>query len=80
MSFLTPPLFLVLLQTAPNISVDVSGGNGQIEMSLPVQMLILLTLLTFLPSIIISLSSFRAFIVEFRILEIKACNPVTDQP
>ena len=68
MSFVPPPLFLVLLQTVPNISIDVSGGNGQIEMNLPVQMLILMTLLTFLPSIIISLSSFTRIIIVFHFL------------
>ena len=68
MSFAPAPLFLALLQTAPNISIDVSGGNGQIEMNLPVQMLILLTLLTFLPSIIITLSSFTRIIIFFHFL------------
>ena len=68
MSFPPAPLFLALLQTTPNISIDVSGGNGQIEMNLPVQMLILLTLLTFLPSIIITLSSFTRIIIVFHFL------------
>ncbi len=68
MNFLPPPFFLVLLQTTPNISIDVSGGDGQIQMNLPVQMLILLTLLTFLPSIIISLSSFTRIIIVFHFL------------
>ena len=68
MSFAPAPLFLALLQTTPNISIDVSGGNGQIEMNLPVQMLILLTLLTFLPSIIITLSSFTRIIIVFHFL------------
>ena len=68
MSFLPSPFFLALLQTS-NISVDVSGGgDGQIQMNLPVQMLILLTLLTFLPSIIISLSSFTRIIIIFHFL------------
>ena len=68
MSFAPAPLFLALLQTTPNISIDASGGNGQIQMNLPVQMLILLTLLTFLPSIIITLSSFTRIIIVFHFL------------
>ncbi len=68
MSVLPAPLFLMLLQTTPNISIDVSGGDGQIQMNLPVQMMILLTLLTFLPSIIISLSSFTRIIIVFHFL------------
>ena len=68
MNFFPPPFFLMLLQTTPNISIDVGGSDGQIQMNLPVQMLILLTLLTFLPSIIISLSSFTRIIIVFHFL------------
>ena len=68
MNFLPSPIFLALLQTTPNISVDVGGSDGQIQMNLPVQMLILLTLLTFLPSIIISLSAFTRIIIVFHFL------------
>jgi flagellar biosynthetic protein FliP len=57
---------LAFLQAAPSISLD--AGDGQIQMNLPVQMLILLTLLTFLPSIIISLSSFTRIIIVFHFL------------
>ncbi len=66
MNFLPAPLFLTLLQAAPGISID--AGDGQIQMNLPVQMLILLTLLTFLPSIIITLSSFTRIIIVFHFL------------
>ena len=34
-----------------------TGANGQVQMSMPVQIVVLLTLLTFLPAIIMSLSS-----------------------
>jgi flagellar biosynthetic protein FliP len=45
-----------------------TGNNGQIEMTMPVQMLILLTLLTFLPAIVISVSSFTRIIIVFHFL------------
>jgi flagellar biosynthetic protein FliP len=57
---------LLLVQSASSVSLD--AGNGQIEVNLPVQMLILLTLLTFLPSIIISLTSFTRIIIVFHFL------------
>src|SRR5262245_32910727 len=45
-----------------------SGPGGQVQMTMPVQILILLTLLTFLPAIIISLSSFTRIIIVFHFL------------
>lgn len=57
---------LLLVQSASTVSLD--AGNGQIEMNLPVQMLVLLTLLTFLPSVIISLTSFTRIIIVFHFL------------
>lgn len=57
---------LLLVQSTSSLSLD--AGNGQIEVNLPVQMLILLTLLTFLPSIIISLTSFTRIIIVFHFL------------
>ena len=66
MSFNLTPYALAFLQTTPTISLD--AGDGQIQMNLPVQMMILLTLLTFLPSIIISLSSFTRIIIVFHFL------------
>src|SRR5438093_7216724 len=45
-----------------------TGSNGQVQMTMPVQIMILLTLLTFLPAIIISLSSFTRIIIVFHFL------------
>jgi flagellar biosynthetic protein FliP len=59
------------LQAAPQAStfrLDMSGSNGQVEMTMPVQILVLLTLLTFLPAIILSLSSFTRIIIVFHFL------------
>lgn len=67
MSHAIPISFMAMLQTAPS-SISLDSADGQIQMNLPVQMLILLTLLTFLPSIIISLSSFTRIIIVFHFL------------
>jgi len=63
-------LRLVLAITPPAVPATVSldGANGQVQMTMPVQILILLTLLTFLPAIIISLSSFTRIIIVFHFL------------
>jgi flagellar biosynthetic protein FliP len=50
------------------IKIDMNGAAGQIQMNMPIQILILLTLLTFLPAIIISLSSFTRIIIVFHFL------------
>src|SRR6059036_1365500 len=50
------------------LKLDMTSANGQIQMNMPVQMLILLTLLSFLPAIIISLSSFTRIIIVFHFL------------
>ena len=51
------------------LKLDMGGAtNGQIQMTMPVQILILLTLLSFLPAIIISLSSFTRIIIVFHFL------------
>ena len=50
------------------VSVDVTGTNGQVQMTMPVQILILLTLLSFLPALIISVSSFTRIIIVFHFL------------
>jgi len=50
------------------LKLDMSGPNGQVQMTMPVQIMILLTLLTFLPAIIISLSSFTRIIIVFHFL------------
>src|SRR6266480_7915736 len=50
------------------IKLDMTSTNCQIQMSMPVQMMILITLLTFLLAIIISLSSFTRIIIVFHFL------------
>jgi len=64
-------LKLIIAITPPppsTFKLDMSGANGQVEMTMPVQILILLTLLTFLPAIIMSLSSFTRIIIVFHFL------------
>src|SRR3954469_13952228 len=68
---MSPWIFNVLLAAAPvqsTLKVDMASNNGQIEMTMPVQIMILLTLLTFVPAIIISLSSFTRIIIVFHFL------------
>ncbi|PYS01577.1 MAG: flagellar biosynthetic protein FliP [Acidobacteria bacterium] len=50
------------------LKLDMTSSNGQVQMTMPVQIMILLTLLTFLPAIIISLSSFTRIIIVFHFL------------
>jgi len=50
------------------LKLDMTSANGQVQMTMPVQIMILLTLLTFLPAIIISLSSFKRIIIVFHFL------------
>jgi flagellar biosynthesis protein FliP len=50
------------------LKLDMTSTNGQVQMSMPVQIMILMTLLTFLPAIIISLSSFTRIIIVFHFL------------
>ncbi len=61
-----------MLAAAPpvesSLKLDMTGSNGQIQMTMPVQILILMTLLTFIPAIIISLSSFTRIIIVFHFL------------
>ena len=64
-------LATVLAGTAPvqsTLKLDMTSTNGQVQMTMPVQIMILLTLLTFLPAIIISLSSFTRIIIVFHFL------------
>ena len=64
-------LTLILAITPPppsSLKFDMSGATGQVQMTMPVQIMILLTLLTFLPAIIISLSSFTRIIIVFHFL------------
>src|SRR5437879_11841486 len=50
------------------LKLDMSSATGQVQMNMPVQIMILLTLLTFVPAIIISLSSFTRIIIVFHFL------------
>ena len=50
------------------LKLDMTSSNGQVQMTMPVQIMILMTLLTFLPAIIISLSSFTRIIIVFHFL------------
>src|SRR6266567_3731003 len=50
------------------LKLDMTSANGQVQMTMPVQIMVLLTLLTFLPAIIISLSSFTRIIIVFHFL------------
>jgi flagellar biosynthetic protein FliP len=66
--------FLYLMMAAApatepaTLQVDMTGAGGQVQMNMPVQILVLLTLLTFVPAIIISLSSFTRIIIVFHFL------------
>jgi len=55
-------------QTQSMLKLDMTGNNGEVQMTMPVQIMVLLTLLTFLPAIIISLSSFTRIIIVFHFL------------
>ena len=66
-------LVALLLAAAPAVQnsavkIDMTGSGGQVQMTMPVQILILLTLLTFLPAIVMSLSSFTRIIIVFHFL------------
>jgi flagellar biosynthetic protein FliP len=50
------------------LKLDMTSATGQVQMSMPVQIMILMTLLTFVPAIIISLSSFTRIIIVFHFL------------
>src|SRR5712691_7817520 len=61
-----------VLETVPQaqstLKLDMTSANGQVQMTMPIQIMILMTLLTFLPAIIISLSSFTRIIIVFHFL------------
>jgi flagellar biosynthetic protein FliP len=61
-------MVLAVTPAPATLKLDMSGANGQVQMTMPVQIMILLTLLTFLPAIIISLSSFTRIIIVFHFL------------
>src|SRR5215467_5937943 len=65
------PLFTLLLAAAPAapvLKLDLGSNGGQVQMTMPVQIMLLLTLLTFIPAIVISLSSFTRIIIVFHFL------------
>jgi flagellar biosynthetic protein FliP len=61
-------MMLAAVPPETTFKVDMSGASGQVQMTMPVQIMILLTLLTFLPAIVISLSSFTRIIIVFHFL------------
>src|SRR5260370_41993967 len=64
-------LTTLLTATPPvqsTLKLDMTSTNGQVQMTMPVQIMILMTLLTFVPAIIISLSSFTRIIIVFHFL------------
>src|SRR6476646_9687654 len=70
---MTYSFFNLMLAITPAVApatlkLDMNSTNGQVQMTMPVQIMILLTLLTFLPAIIISLSSFTRIIIVFYFL------------
>src|SRR5262245_54320892 len=52
----------------PALKTELANSGTQVQMTVPVQMLLILTLLTFLPAIIMSLSSFTRIIIVFHFL------------
>src|SRR5438045_527303 len=68
---MNPAIFNLMLAAAPVAPVfklDMGNSGGQVQMTMPVQIMLLLTLLTFIPAIIISLSSFTRIIIVFHFL------------
>jgi len=61
-------LLMLAVPAAPALKFDFGNTGGQVQMSMPVEIMILLTLLTFLPAIVISLSSFTRIIIVFHFL------------
>jgi flagellar biosynthetic protein FliP len=61
-------LFLAAAPVAPVLKLDLGNNGGQVQMTMPVQIMLLMTLLTFLPAIVISLSSFSRIIIVFHFL------------
>ena len=70
-------LFLILVLASPalaappvpgNININLDGSSGKQTYSIPVQILLFLTLLTFLPAIILSITSFTRIAIVFHFL------------
>ena len=60
--------FMAAAPAAPVMKLDLGNNGGQVQMTMPVQIMLLLTLLTFIPAIVISLSSFTRIIIVFHFL------------
>src|SRR6185369_4842498 len=67
-SWILTTLLAVTPAAPATLKVDMTGANGQVQMTMPIQIMLLLTLLTFLPAIVISLSSFTRIIIVFHFL------------
>jgi len=69
---MNPAIFNFVLAAAtpaaPTLKLDMASNGSQVQMTMPVQILLLLTLLTFIPAIIISISSFTRIIIVFHFL------------
>ena len=61
-------LMLAVAPATPQLKLDLGGGSGSVQMTMPVQIMLLMTLLTFIPAIVISLSSFTRIIIVFHFL------------
>jgi len=74
MKRLLPLLALVLLMLTPNVYAQLPGliskpmANGGQSWSLPVQTLVFITSLTFLPAILLMMTSFTRIIIVFGLL------------
>ncbi len=55
--------------TIPNsININLDGSNGRQSISIPVQIVLFLTLLSFIPAILISVTSFTRIVIVFHFL------------
>ncbi|MEW5978220.1 MAG: flagellar type III secretion system pore protein FliP [Acidobacteriota bacterium] len=50
------------------ISINLDSGNGRQSLSIPIQILLLLTVLTFIPAILVSVTSFTRIVIVFHFL------------
>jgi flagellar biosynthetic protein FliP len=63
------PLFAASpLQVPGSININLEGNHGRQSYSIPIQILLFLTLLTFLPAIIMSVTSFTRIVIVFHFL------------
>jgi len=52
----------------PSININLDGSNGKQSISIPVQIVLFLTLLSFIPAILISVTSFTRIVIVFHFL------------